>query len=143
MFTIREISIKDFNDNFFTLLNQLTTAPRLPFEKCRDIWVSNLQAKNHWTFVAVNAEDKVIGTASIIIEKKFIHSGRSVGHIEDLVVDHAYRSQGVGKALVEKLIDIAKREGCYKAILDCLPQLVNYYEKLGFKNTAVQMSQYF
>ncbi|HET6422499.1 MAG TPA: GNAT family N-acetyltransferase, partial [Planctomycetaceae bacterium] len=84
------------------------------------------------TFVAV-AGERIIGTASLLLETKFIHNGGRVGHVEDVAVDPNYQGQGIGQALIHHLIEVCRRERCYKLILDCNPQLVPWYSKLGFR----------
>ena len=37
-----------------------------------------------------------------MVEHKFIHGGRSVGHIEDIVVDSSTRGSGLGKLMISR-----------------------------------------
>jgi len=83
------------------------------------------------TYVAL-IDDRVVGTASLMIEPKFIHCGGIVGHIEDVAVHQAYQHHGVGAILVNALLDECRRQKCYKVILDCEESVVPFYEKLGF-----------
>ena len=80
--------------------------------------------------VAVD-NDVVIGTGSILIERKFLRGGGIVGHIEDVVVDKTERSLGIGKALIGRCVEAAKDFGCYKVILDCSEQNIPFYIKCG------------
>jgi N-acetylglutamate synthase-like GNAT family acetyltransferase len=81
----------------------------------------------------------VIGTASLLVEQKFIHQGGMVGHIEDVSVRLGYEKMGVGTALVRHATEQARKLGCYKVILDCSENLIPFYESLGFRCHAVQM----
>ncbi len=83
------------------------------------------------TYVAL-LEDRVVGTASLIIEPKFIHTGGVVGHIEDVAVLREAQHLGIGGLLVEHLLAVCRQVGCYKAILDCDEQVIPFYEKHGF-----------
>jgi glucosamine-phosphate N-acetyltransferase len=76
-------------------------------------------------------------------EPKIIRNGKSVGHIEDIVVDEKCRSMGISKRIIEKLFSFANEHNCYKVILDCNPRLSDFYEKLGFEKHGIQMSKYF
>ena len=98
--------------------------------------------KNHKIFIAKN-NDKIIGSGTILIEPKLIHDLSYVGHIEDIIVDGNYRNKGIGKLILEKLINVAKENKCYKVILDCSVANVKFYEKLGFKTKEQQMAIYF
>lgn len=76
---------------------------------------------------------RIIGTASIFLERKFIHSGGLVGHIEDVSVAVEHQGKGIGKDLVNVLVERAKKLEAYKVLLDCNEDNVPFYEKLGFK----------
>ena len=45
--------------------------------------------------------------------------------------------------MIEKVVQIAKKEGCYKVILDCDTKNVGFYQKCGFKNKGIEMALYF
>jgi glucosamine-phosphate N-acetyltransferase len=92
------------------------------------------------TFVAVE-NDRVLGTASLLVEQKFIHSGGKVGHVEDVAVQADARARGVGRALVDHLVGEARRRGCYKVILNCADHLLGFYERAGFREVSRGMRQ--
>ncbi|KAF6250858.1 hypothetical protein COO60DRAFT_1464780 [Scenedesmus sp. NREL 46B-D3] len=85
------------------------------------------------------SKGQLLGTASLIIERKFIHSCGKVGHIEDVVVDAAARGHKVGQRLIDELVCVAKQRGCYKVILDCAEHNIPLYEKCGLSRKEVQM----
>jgi glucosamine-phosphate N-acetyltransferase len=94
------------------------------------------------TYVAIDpATDEVVGTASLVVERKFIHRGGRCGHIEDVSVRRGYRGQGLGAALVQHAVREARRLGCYKVILNCFEQLAPLYSSLGFRKHDVGMRQ--
>jgi len=62
-----------------------------------------------------------------------------VGHIEDVAVHKNKQGCGVGKKLVDHLVEAAKGWGCYKIILDCAADLIPYYSKSGFKEWSTGM----
>ena len=82
---------------------------------------------------------QLVGSGTIIIEPKIIHGGKSVGHIEDLVVHPNYRNQGIAQTILNKLVDYSKRD-CYKVILNCNPNMEQFYNRLGFDKKCIQMS---
>ena len=57
-------------------------------------------------------------------------------HIEDVIVDESMRGQGLGEALVNALLDIARQMGLKGVSLTCNPRRAaanQLYRKMGFK----------
>ena len=118
------------------LLNQLTDTPKYDRYYFENI-VNSLE-DNHFIYLCL-IENKVIGIITLIIEKKLIHHGKCVGHIEDLVIDKNYRNKGIARKLLNFVIIKSRENNCYKIILDCAEEYIKFYEKLNFKKTAHQM----
>lgn len=55
------------------------------------------------------------------------------GHIGRLAVLKAHRSQGVGQAMLLKLIEAARDRGWSRVELSSQIQVISFYEKFGFK----------
>jgi glucosamine-phosphate N-acetyltransferase len=86
---------------------------------------------------------EIVGSGTIIFEPKIIHGCKNIGHIEDIVVHNDYRTQGIAKDILKRLVDLAKQKNCYKVILDCKNNLQNFYERNEFEYKGIQMSKYF
>ena len=59
--------------------------------------------------------------------------------IEDVVVDKSERGKGVGKLLIEQLINFSKSKSCDKIILNSKESNIPFYNKLGFVQNEIQM----
>jgi len=59
--------------------------------------------------------------------------------IEDVVIHKNYRSKGIGRDLINHLINFSKNKKCDKIILNSSESNVIFYEKLGFEKNEVQM----
>jgi len=141
-FTIRNLKTSDYNKEYFNLLSQLTNTTEISYEEFSK-FISELNP-DHQIFVIEDLlTNKIIGTGTILIENKLIHNQRKVAHIEDIVTDNKFRGQGIGKYLIEKLINVAKTAKCYKVILDCANHNIGFYTKCGFETKGVQMAKYF
>lgn len=79
----------------------------------------------------------------MLIERKFIHSCGTVGHIEDIVVHDKKRGYGFGKMIIEQLTAIGRSQECYKVILNCSQDKTGFYSKCGFVPKSVTMAHYF
>ncbi|MBR65978.1 MAG: GNAT family N-acetyltransferase [Flavobacteriaceae bacterium] len=78
----------------------------------------------------------VIGYASIHYIKKIT---RKSGIIEDVVVKENLRGKGIGKLLVNNLIEKAKKNNCDKIILSSSEKNLKFYQKLGFQKNEFEM----
>ena len=127
--TIRLMDATDLNRGFFDALRALKTV-ELTEEQAIEIYRDRLKSRIR-TYVAV-IDDQVAGTASVFIEPKFINSGGVVGHIEDVAVNQRFQKHGVGRALVQHLLEVCREFRCYKVILDCAEGVIPFYERIGF-----------
>ena len=130
--TIRKIKEEDLSNGFLESLDNLKAASNLSNEKARAILKKITDNPNNVIFVAI-LDNKVIGSVTLIIEQKFIHDGGLVGHIEDVVVSKEHEGKGVGFKIMQSALEYAKKQGCYKTILDCDDKVRPFYERLGFK----------
>ena len=86
--------------------------------------------------MVVFEENTIIGVASIHIIYKL---SRTLGLIEDVAVNKDHRGKGIGKSLVEKLIEIGKQKNCDKIVLNTSEKNSKFYEKIGFEKNEIQM----
>lgn len=172
-FTLRRLAAADFNSNYMQLLQQLTTAPAVSKETFEAfVAAADAGAAGHLVLVAeapaatsppaagadaaaaastppataggASPSPTVIAaTATLLVERKLVRAGAPAGHIEDVVVDGAYRGSGLGRRVVGALTDEARRRGCYKVILDCASDNVPFYERCGYATKELQMARYF
>lgn len=81
---------------------------------------------------------KIIGAGTIFKLEK-LHN-KPVAQIEDIIITEKYRKYGLGKLLVDKLVNVGINEyKCYKVILNCLDKNIGFYEKCDFFISGVQM----
>jgi len=76
---------------------------------------------------------RIVGMGVLYIVRKV---GRSQSHIEDVVVLREYRGQGIGTALLKKLIAVARPKRVDMIELTSNPRKTaanKLYQKLGFK----------
>lgn len=85
-----------------------------------------------FTFVG-REDDRPVAIGSVVVERKLIHNGGRVAHLEDISVREDYQRRGLGRQIVHRLLYYAREAGCYKAILDCKPELVPFYESCGMR----------
>jgi glucosamine-phosphate N-acetyltransferase len=133
-FEVRELKDIDLEDpkDFFETLGNLREVGSLTSEEAKDILLK-INSQDSHIFVAVTPEGKIIGSATLLIEQKFIRKGSRCGHIEDVSVAKGFEGNGIGSAVVKKAVEYAEKSGCYKVILDCNDNNIPFYQKLGFR----------
>jgi glucosamine-phosphate N-acetyltransferase len=131
-YKVRELREADFDRGFLDTLSNLSDTGGLTAKGGRSIFRAMKRDPLYHVFVAVSGDGEVIGATTLLVEKKFIHRGGSVGHIEDVVVRKGHEGKGVGGSVVRAAVEKARESGCYKVILDCKSDLVDFYKRLGF-----------
>src|SRR3990167_6204374 len=84
-------------------------------------------------FAVARDGSKVIGMATWYLIVKF---GKKIGYVEEVVVSEAYRGQGIGRKLLELIIDEAKKvqtRQLYLTSRDGRTAANSLYQKLGFE----------
>lgn len=140
-------SIKKIKSIYLQLLNELTHSPDILDE----IFNENLEKISNSgviiiavTNLNVESDDfNIIGSGTLYTEPKIIRDGKSVGHIEDIVVKNNYRGNKIAQNILNKLKDFALNSNCYKVILDCDESVCPVYKSNGFEIKGIQMAKYF
>ena len=85
-------------------------------------------------------QDKLIGWVYLYIIKNDLHE-QPYGLMENLFINEDFRGKGMGGGLVDALIELAKKQGCYKLIgTSRESNLVAHklYEKKGFQKHGLE-----
>ena len=128
---IEDLTAADLKKGFLDALASLADAG-MTYDEAVKVFQSRLRA-GHRTFVA-RINDRVVGTTTLLLERKFIHHGSLVGHIEDVSVHKDFQRRGIGTALVKHATEVAQEVGCYKVILGCFENVAPFYKRLGYRN---------
>jgi glucosamine-phosphate N-acetyltransferase len=129
---IRELQIDDIDNGFLETLDSLkpgTSNIKKEDAKKRFVEMDNTNFK---IFVALSGKE-VVSTISLIVEPKFINNLGIAGHIEDVATKETFKRKGIGFALLLYVLDYAKKQGCYKTILNCEEDVVPFYKNAGMK----------
>jgi len=133
----RKVSKEDLTQ-VYIILNQLKEI-NISSINMELAWKNFNKNKNTKSIVGI-LDEKVIAYGSIIIENKI--RGENAGHIEDIVVDKNFRGLYIGDKLIKELVEIGKKDKCYRVTLFCKERLVNFYSRQGFKKDSVNMKKY-
>ena len=93
--------------------------------------------------IILKLNKNLIGTGTLLIEKKLTYGGCKMGHIENILIDENYRGNGYGELLVNHLLKLCKEKKCYRVDLNCNSELENCYKKMNLKQKHICMNIYF
>ncbi|XP_037732270.1 probable glucosamine 6-phosphate N-acetyltransferase isoform X1 [Drosophila subpulchrella] len=130
---VRPLKDTDYDRGFLQLLSQLTHVGNVNRTQFLTRF-SQMKASGDYfvTVIEDTRKNEIIGAASLVIERKFIHNCAVRGRLEDVVVNDTYRGKQLGKLIVVTVSLLAEELGCYKMSLDCKDKLIKFYESLGY-----------
>jgi GNAT superfamily N-acetyltransferase len=103
----------------------------------KDVW-ANIKNQNIRYFAA-KENGNIIASCYICIIPNLTRAGKSIGFIENVIVDSNYRKRGIGKTIMEKAIKYAKEQNCYKVLLQSENKRTDahgLYGALGFDGNS-------
>jgi len=126
----------------FALIETLTgTAPTSAWA---EVFSSHLHNERGAVVVAEH-DGTVVGCATVSYNLAIRYGGEYC-ELEELIVDEAARGLNLGRILVQRTIDDARRRGCAEMGLYLVPTTEGnrgFYEKLGFEVLGTEMRQAF
>jgi len=135
---IRELKKEDIWNGFLKSLDSLKLASDIDKNKAEEVF-EKINSNPDYIIAVAEIEGKIVGSTTLLIESKFIHDGGLVGHIEDVVVNKDFQGKKIGEKIMKYLLEVSKKRGCYKTILNCTDDVTPFYEKLGFKQVASEL----
>ena len=104
-------------------------------EQAREVFAQFARYPSYRLFVACDASGRVLGSYALLVMHNLAHRGTPSAIVEDVVVDQRYRSQGIGRRMMEHARTLAREAGAYKLALSSNAKRVAahaFYESLGF-----------
>ncbi|KAG6362334.1 hypothetical protein INS49_010564 [Diaporthe citri] len=141
-YTIRPLQRDDYGKGFFDCLSVLTYVGSVSEERFleRFDWMAT-QGKGIHYFLVIEHEGQIVGTGTLVVERKFIHDLGTVAHVEEISIRKEYQSKGLGLKLLNALSSVAKSVGCYKSKLGCSEANEAFYVKCGYEKGGRVMSE--
>ncbi|CAF3631987.1 unnamed protein product [Adineta steineri] len=141
-YLIRPLIISDYDHGFIELLRQLTDCGTITYDDFKKRFNQMKQSPNTYHILVIediNSDKQIVGTATLVCEKKFIRQLATRGRIEDVCVHDRCRGQQLGKLLINLLTQFAREKcDCYKISLECKDHLVTFYQQFGYKHEDKQ-----
>ena len=149
MIRVEAASLTDDSDIYFDLveklLGELSDEPGEfdPIDRSKVLALIQQNPDGFNAFLAINSEGEAVG-AITLVESFAIYAGGHFGVICELYVAPAYRSQGVGKKLLDAVKAGARERGWKRIDVTAPPEekwvpTVKFYERAGFVFTGPKM----
>lgn len=137
----REVDNGDQENGFMRMLGSLTAVEDLSPEQFDEIRRDRKVCRSKtYVFVGKADPESILGTGTIIWERKFSRGGAVKAHIEDVVVDPAHTGKGIGSEIVSQLVSKCRKNPlCYKILLTCDRRYKGFYERQGFEARELAM----
>ncbi len=90
------------------------------------------EEKDYFQFYVAEIDGKIVGMA-LYFFAYYTWVGKSL-YLDDLYVKPEYRGMNIGKALLEKIIEVAKEEKCKRMrwqVLDWNSKAIEFYKKMN------------
>ncbi len=134
---IRETTKEDI-PLIFKLINELANYEKLVHSVTADeeLLERNLFGKNKYAFVVIAEYDGVAAGQALYFYNFSTFKGKPGIYLEDLYVRPEFRNKGIGKALLNYLIKLAKEQDCGRVewvVLDWNESAINFYKSMGAK----------
>lgn len=114
--TLRKASQSDY-DNVIALMRQLNPDdPTIERKKGIEIF-SSILADNGLTIFIAELRGQSVATCFLNVIPNLTRGGRAYAVIENVVTSEAHRRNGIGEAMLKKVMDKAFENDCYKVML--------------------------
>jgi len=104
----------------------------------------NEELKNLWKeiyndpdiyYIVISDHKKLVSSCALAIIKNLTRNAKPYGLVENVVTHPDYRRQGLGTKVLQKAINISRKNDCYKIMLltgSKKDSTLNFYEKSRF-----------
>jgi len=135
------ITIKNFDLSHLGEVLRIERASfRHPWNKPSFVWYY-LKSPDEFLIATIN--DEVVGYIIAEVQKDLY--GKAIGHIVNLAVDPKYRGKGIGKALLQHLLNRFVSKGITRVYLEVSKSnevAKRLYKAYGFKEQGIIRSYY-
>lgn len=143
VFNVRRFAKED-QENAKNLMEQLCRVTGVPFNEKRWKWGVKMRLydalRKNGMLIAETAEKRLAGM--IFADISIDPVGSSTGYIRSVVVDEAFRGQGVGKLLIQNAIKYLNEMNVDQILINVrsrTERAKGLYEKMGFKEVYTVM----
>lgn len=117
--------------------------PPLAAETAHRIW-TDIATQSGRTVLVADLDGTLVGTADCIVLPNLTRAGRAILAVENVMVTRGHRRTGVGRRLMDAVVQLAGSAGCYKAQLLAADghEVHAFYRACGFRPAAQGFRRY-
>lgn len=104
-------------------------------EKARDVWTREIEDNKNIHYFGAVENGKVVSTCYCVIIPNLTRGCQPICFIENVVTHKDFRKQGLGRKVIDMAVEEARRNNCFKVILQSgsgRKEAHKFYEGLGF-----------
>ncbi len=108
--------------------------PELNIYEIQDHWQEIMNDKL-MKIIVVEHEGKLVSSCVLVLIRNLTRGARPYGLIENVVTHSDFRKKGYGKLVLQKAVNIARENDCYKVMLMTSSRMEgthSFYESCGF-----------
>ena len=136
---IRELNENDL-ESLIQLYEQLDPSNgNISMETTREVWRNEISGNRKIKYFGAVDNGKVVSTLYCMIIPNLTCLGRAICFVENVVTDKDYRKQGLATKLLDKAIEFAHQNDCYKVMLESgvkRKEAHKFYADYGFDGEA-------
>ena len=136
---IRELNENDL-ESLIQLYEQLDPSNgNVTMELTREIWRKEIAPNEKIKYFGAVDKGKVVSTCYCMIIPNLTCLGRAICFVENVVTDKDYRKQGLATKMMDKAVEFAHENNCYKVMLESgikRKEAHQFYANYGFDGEA-------
>lgn len=133
-----EVRFAKYNDfkgimDLYDFLNPGDTLASL--DQLKNIWDEIMNDPRKYRYAVAEEQNRLLATSCITIVPNLTRKGRSYAVIENVITHPDVRRKGIGRAMIQLLLDFAKENDCYKVMLLSSNERKiahDFYKNIGF-----------
>lgn len=133
-----EVRFAKYNDfkgimDLYDFLNPGDTLASL--DQLKNIWDEIMNDPRKYRYAVAEEQNRLLATSCITIVPNITRKGRSYAVIENVITHPDVRRKGIGRAMIQLLLDFAKENDCYKVMLLSSNERKiahDFYKNIGF-----------
>ncbi|MBQ1593008.1 MAG: GNAT family N-acetyltransferase, partial [Treponema sp.] len=108
-------------------------------EKSKALWEKEIETNKNIKYFGALENGKVVSSCYCVIIPNLTNYNQPICFVENVVTDSDFRKMGLARKVIEKVVEEAKKENCYKVILQsgiARKEAHRFYENVGFNGES-------